>query len=362
MYSKRSISLLNAAYSNVFKRNLSATTAAEYASKNKIGNDIVFINDDESKENLKIRFNWGSKRKTFGFLRPRNESISKSLQKFHQKIKTKLLKKGTVLTDEPFTLIDQENGQHVAELTWNEIIVNLPKFRLRIKNNEYQFAHNYPIIFDVKLPERSSVGFDVFPNRLDYVGDPSNLEFEWLRRKPNQKNKGKWSSCTNNNDRTYHCVPDDAGSQLQLICGMYNGEVLTSTCESNISTVDPDIVDMTAINERHQYTTQRLADSMFRIVTYNLLADFYARSEYSKKEIFSYCDIGHLDGDYRSKVQSMELKGYNADVYCLQEVDHAMFDNNFTSFFELFGLMGIYRKKTKTDEGLAIFYNTDKFR
>lgn len=358
MYTKKSISLLNAAYSNLFKRNLSATTAAKYATKNKIGHDIVFINDDESKENLKIRFNWGSKQKMFGFLRPKKESISKSLQKFHQKIKTKTLKKGTVLTDEQLTLIDKENGQNVAELTWDEIIVNLPKFRLRIKNDEYQFAHNYPIIFDVKLPERSSVGFDVFPNRLDYLGDSSNLEFEWLRRKRN----GMWSSCKNNNDRIYHCVPDDAGSQLQLICGMYNGEVLTSTCKSNISIVDQNIVDMTAINDRHQYTTQRLADSMFRIVTYNLLADFYARSEYSKKEIFNYCDIGHLDGAYRNKVQLMELKGYNADVYCLQEVDETMFENNFKSFFELLGLKGIYRKKFKTDEGLAIFYNTDKFR
>lgn len=356
MCSKESISLLKAAYSNLFKRNLSVTS--KYAATNKIGNDIIFINDDESKENFRIRFNWGLKRKSFGFVRPKNETISKSLQKFHQKITTKAFKYGAVLTDQELKLIDKDSGQNITEHTWNEIILNLPKFRLRIKNDEYQFAHNYPIIFDVKLPEQSRIGFDVFPNRLDYIGDSSNLKFEWLRR----KRKGKWMVCTNNNDRTYHCVPDDAGSQLQLICEMYHGEVLTSICKSNISIVDQDIVDMTAINERHQYTAQRLADSKFRIVTYNLLADFYARSEYSKKEIFNYCNISHLDSDYRNKVQLMEMKGYNADMYCLQEVDETIFENNFTFFFKLLGLKGVYRKKFKTEEGLAFFYNTDKFR
>lgn len=361
MYSKKSFSLLKAAYSNLFKRNSSVTTAAyaKYSAYNKIGSDIIFINEDESKENFRIRFNWGSKRKTFGFLRPKNEPISKSIQKFHQKIIMKTLKHATILREQELELIDKENGQNVSKyITWNEIILNLSKFRFRIKNDEYQFAHNYPIIFDVKLPERSSVGFDIFPNRLDYLGNPSNLKFEWLSR----KRKGKWFPCRNNNGRIYHCIPNDAGNQIQLICEMYHGEILTSICKSNISIVDRDIVDMTAINERHQYTAKHLTKSMFRIVSYNLLADFYARSEYSKKEIFNYCDIRHLDGDYRNKVQLMELKGYNADLYCLQEVDERMFETNFTPFFELLGLKGIYRKKLKTEEGLAIFYNTDKFK
>lgn len=359
MYSKHRISLLKAAYSNLFKRNLSVTTAVNGNYAAKIVSNTVFINEDESKEMLRIRFIWGSKQKAFGFVRPKNEPISKSLQKFHQKITTKTVKHDPVLTNDEIELIEKENGQHATEHTWNEILLNSPKFRLRIKNNEYQFAHNYPIVFDIKLPERSSVGFDVFPSRLDYIGDLSNLEFEWLRR----KRKGKWSVCTNSGGHMYHCVPDDAGSQLQLICKMYHGEVLTSVCKSNISIVDRNVVDMAGINERHQYTAQRLTDSKFRIVTYNLLADFYARTEHSKKEIFNFCDINYLDGEYRNKVQLMELKGYNADLYCLQEVDETMFENNLhTSFFELLGLKGIYRKKFQTEEGLAIFYNRNKFR
>jgi hypothetical protein len=42
--------------------------------------------------------------------------------------------------------------------------------------------------------------------------------------------------------------------------------------------------------------------------------------------LFSYCPPPNLDPDYRCQLILAELAGYQADVLCLQEVDHSLFN------------------------------------
>lgn len=99
----------------------------------------------------------------------------------------------------------------------------------------------------------------------------------------------------------------------------------------------------------------------FRVVSYNLLADYYADSDFSRTELFPYCPAYALAIDYRKQLFVREIRGYNADIICMQEVDGKIFDVDLTLLLGHDGLRGLYQKKGDTLEGLATFYHADKF-
>lgn len=99
----------------------------------------------------------------------------------------------------------------------------------------------------------------------------------------------------------------------------------------------------------------------FRVVSYNLLADYYADSDFSRQELFPYCPPFALAIDYRKLLFIREIIGYNADICCLQEVDSKVFDLDLTLCLGNVGMDGLLQKKGGTAEGVATFYNRDKF-
>lgn len=118
-----------------------------------------------------------------------------------------------------------------------------------------------------------------------------------------------------------------------------------------------------AFETKHAFTPTRLAatGSQFRVVSYNLLADFYADSDFSRTELFPYCPPYALAIDYRKLLFVREIRGYNADIVCMQEVDEKIFDVDLTLLLGQDGLQGMYQKKGDTLEGLATFYHSEKF-
>lgn len=358
MYTVSSIRLLRAAFLNVFKRNLCRTNNGW--ARSRIHDNIVFINDGENKQDLQIRFNWsGNKTKAILFVRPINDPINESLKSMTRKLQNKAAKFTDNVKKFNLKLIDTVNGEQSIERTWQEIIPILSTYRLQLGNDQYDIVYNYPLIHRIELPEKTSVGFDLYPSLLEYTGDLSALSFKWFVRK--HKNS-KWIEIDNVDGCVYHCGHDDLGAKVKVVGKTEHNDIHTSTYTSNLSQIDQAMVDLAAIEARHKYTMDYLPMHQFRVISYNLLADFYARSEYSKNEIFNYCKSEYLDHEYRNKVQLKELKGYNGDLYCLQELDESTFEHNFSLFFGLLGLNGIFRKKSGTDEGLAIFYNSKKFR
>jgi len=53
--------------------------------------------------------------------------------------------------------------------------------------------------------------------------------------------------------------------------------------------------------------------------------------------------------------------GYNADIFCMQEVDFKVFDGDMVPILEEQHMAGVHNKKGSTPEGLATFYRTDRF-
>lgn len=103
--------------------------------------------------------------------------------------------------------------------------------------------------------------------------------------------------------------------------------------------------------------------NVFRIMSYNLLADYYCDGEYAHEELFNYCPLEYLNINYRKQLFINEIINYNSDVICLQEVDSKIFDLDLKPIlWNVDRFNGIYKKKGDNPEGLAIFYNTKRFK
>uniref|UniRef100_A0A8D0EH26 Phosphodiesterase 12 n=1 Tax=Strix occidentalis caurina TaxID=311401 RepID=A0A8D0EH26_STROC len=98
-----------------------------------------------------------------------------------------------------------------------------------------------------------------------------------------------------------------------------------------------------------------------RAVSYNILADTYAQTEFSRTVLYPYCAPYALELDYRQNLLKKELAGYSADLVCLQEVDKCVFVDSLAPALDAFGLEGLFKIKEKQHEGLATFYRRDKF-
>lgn len=116
-----------------------------------------------------------------------------------------------------------------------------------------------------------------------------------------------------------------------------------------------------AFETKQQFTPTRLDMSQFRVISYNLLADYYADSEFSRTELFPYCPPFALAIDYRKLLFIREILGYHADICCLQEVDSKVFDLDLNICLGNDGMAGVFQKKGSTAEGVATFYHCSKF-
>lgn len=114
---------------------------------------------------------------------------------------------------------------------------------------------------------------------------------------------------------------------------------------------------------RHWCTKNKLRGDYIRVVSYNILADLYADSDYTRTHLFPYCPPYALKLDYRKQLYLKEIIGYNADIICLQEVDLKIFDLDLKNIFESEELDydGVIAQKGTCGEGVAIFFLTSRF-
>ena len=119
-----------------------------------------------------------------------------------------------------------------------------------------------------------------------------------------------WPSSTDCGRRLLlECIPTDTG-------GRVGAPVFLLTSE-----VSPSPSSVTPITRRHKLTPSHLTSpDRFRVVSYNILADPYASTNFARQVLYPYCYPDALDIEYRQCLVVRELLGYHADVMCLQEV------------------------------------------
>ncbi|CAI4048906.1 hypothetical protein SKDZ_13G4120 [Saccharomyces kudriavzevii ZP591] len=94
----------------------------------------------------------------------------------------------------------------------------------------------------------------------------------------------------------------------------------------------------------------------FKLMTYNCLAQALIR-----RKLFP--DSGDaLKWFRRSKVLLNEFKYYNADVICLQEVDHIQFQSFWKGKFNKMGYDGQYHRNPTKNHGVAIIWRRSMFQ
>ncbi|OMO93776.1 Endonuclease/exonuclease/phosphatase [Corchorus capsularis] len=113
------------------------------------------------------------------------------------------------------------------------------------------------------------------------------------------------------------------------------------------------------------FETQSSDGFTFSVLSYNILADFYARLGKH-----NYCPDWACTWEYRKKNLLREIINYSADIICLQEVQSDHFDIFLESELKKEGYSARYKKKKSelytsngsVSEGCAIFYRCELFK
>ena len=236
---------------------------------------------------------------------------------------------------------------------------------LVINDIAYQICVNVPKITFLALPNSIMVGFEYFPTVMMEYGDTRNSVFEWFKSEQNEMSEAAEVEPSFNWIKIhtgFSFMPEngDIGKKLKLICTPKNttkdGEPMEviSVCEV---TPSPGFCPFMT---RHAVTKERAKG--FRAVSYNLLADYYADSDFSREHLFPYCPPYALHIDYRKPVFTSEVVGYNADIVCLQECDVKVFMDQLLPILDIHGLQGVMKQKGTTAEGTAVFFARNKFK
>ncbi|EZG67521.1 endonuclease/exonuclease/phosphatase family protein [Gregarina niphandrodes] len=102
-------------------------------------------------------------------------------------------------------------------------------------------------------------------------------------------------------------------------------------------------------------------DHTIRVCSWNILAPVYAATSFAKEEMFPFCAEEAISYDYRKPLIARHLGLMKADVFCFQEVGVEVFHSLLVPYLD--GHEGrFFEKKSKAEEGLAIFVRRDRFR
>lgn len=236
---------------------------------------------------------------------------------------------------------------------------------LQFRNQSYRVVTDCPRVESVKLPACPMTNFTIMPLITLMNCQLQDCEFSWYRQEASSK---KSTNCDQNWSKvssqiSYTPTTEDINRALKFTCVPSNGSkhgpehhVISSPVE-----IGP---LMCPFEKRFAFTKDSSRDKrQIRVVTYNILADLYADSDYSRTVLFAHCPTHALTIDYRRQLILKELTGYNADVICLQEVDKKEFVRVYEPYFKLVqDHSAVFDTKgNQVAEGVATFVRNDLF-
>lgn len=155
---------------------------------------------------------------------------------------------------------------------------------------------------------------------------------------------------------------DDVGKRLVVVVDL--GPKSVVRCGVSKHVISPIEEDLICQERMHWCATNPSNTDNLRLVTFNLLADLYLNLGLPQEELFfPYCPKEFQQYDYRYPLLLREIKGYNADIYWLQEVDARMQMRFLGPLFDGMGMEMCFEKKRKeVNEGTVIAFRRDRFR
>lgn len=243
---------------------------------------------------------------------------------------------------------------------------------LQVGEQLYHVSVNAPAIKSARLPDVIMVGFPVRPLIEMENTHQSHCKAAWFKTTlkgqqfaPDEVRRAQNKQFFN----THECnititpTPDDIGRYLLVTLTPYVGEKQGMPVDVvSTTTVIPGPGDC-PFDRRHLFTESYTNPGKFRCMSYNLLADAYAASNYAKTVLFSYCPEHALDMAYRKQLFIKEILGYKTDLMFLQEVDCKVFNQDLQPILRSHGYCGSFTEKSNSmAEGMACFFRDCKFR
>ncbi|XP_061169849.1 2',5'-phosphodiesterase 12-like [Saccostrea echinata] len=295
------------------------------------------------------------------FARLKNSITSKFIKRKRKKNEPEIVQEDTPLK---FTIngveINTESKLRVAEalIQGSEVCINEQK---------YQVSVNPPTVLKLELPKSMMSGFPVFPKVDLQFANVLDSEFTWNRVHKDFNNLNNSLKNLNqkflSKEKFYTPTNDDIDHKIELSCIPKLGDR-----SGSMSTIVSKVVveagpGVCPFEMRHMYTSELTDSTSFRVVSYNILADAFADTDFTRNELYPYCPPYAQSIDYRKQLLLKEILGYNADIICLQEVDEKVFDRYLLPALQINGFSGVYQMKSgKIREGEALFYRNSKFR
>uniref|UniRef100_A0A8D0EEX2 2',5'-phosphodiesterase 12 n=1 Tax=Strix occidentalis caurina TaxID=311401 RepID=A0A8D0EEX2_STROC len=242
---------------------------------------------------------------------------------------------------------------------------------LQIGEAQYRVERNPPALTELRLPRSLLAGFPVCPKVSAEFAAPQHCLFRWYRERRPAAGGGEEAAEGDGGPAWVEAAaaervftPSNAlvGLRLKLRCTPGDGAQRYGP-PREVESSGPVEAGPGActFDSRHLYTRKVCGEGAVRAVSYNILADTYAQTEFSRTVLYPYCAPYALELDYRQNLLKKELAGYSADLVCLQEVDKCVFVDSLAPALDAFGLEGLFKIKEKQHEGLATFYRRDKF-
>ncbi|KQS70529.1 uncharacterized protein Dere_GG26826 [Drosophila erecta] len=305
----------------------------------------------------------------FNFRRQMTEPIQAILARIQSNIQGRLAKSCKKSKTKPpaeinVKLLSDEYDDKLNELTFADLFTreDVSNVKLQVLDTVYDLVFNPPWISALKLPSCVLAGFVTYP---------TNVQIQFGER---QFSKGVWSKAKSPTDDDwevcgegfqYLVAPADVGYHLKFEITPGNAQGMAGPVVEKISSsAVQESPGFCPFQDRHRHTPNFLGEpNEIRVVSYNLLADLYASSDYAGSTLFSYCPAKYLQIDYRKPLFINEIIGYNSDILCLQEVDQRIFDFDLKEILEQppYNYRGIMAPKGKCAEGVAIFYRNSRF-
>ncbi|XP_011338566.1 2',5'-phosphodiesterase 12 isoform X2 [Ooceraea biroi] len=232
--------------------------------------------------------------------------------------------------------------------------------KLIIFEKTFLVKRNAPHVVNISLSSSMLVGFPTYPVKFESLyTDKKRSIFNWYKNDAVNKKPSLWTHVGNG----YLYIPNvsDIGCNLKLSCEPWNESDHGCSIEVESKNIVEPGPGQCPFDIRHQFTKNRLSGRSFRIMCYNLLADIYADSEFSKDVLYPYCPSYALDMDYRKQLILKEIIGFNSDIICLQEVDRTVYERDLLSSLCTLNYDGVFVTKNEISEGLATFFNQERF-
>ncbi|XP_036318122.1 2',5'-phosphodiesterase 12 isoform X2 [Rhagoletis pomonella] len=350
--------------------------------------DTVYLRRSGDSQELHINFRYTNQElrvdRDFNFCRKINENIEDALIRIRnnlEKVLNKGAKKGKKkslsdlkdlsgysLDEIPVEILRCDLNKRVENMTFAKLLdEKLSDLKLRIIDKHFQIVYNMPWVVNLTLPINIMAGFRVYPSKVELqFSDRKYSIGKWYKaKKPTSgdlERGADWKHC--GDGFHYDSTNNDIGHFLKfkLTPGNEVGE-LGPTVEQITKYEIQAGPGKCPFETRHCFTKSKLSDDSFRIVSYNILADLYADSDYTRTHLFPYCPPYALKIEYRKQLVLKEIIGYNADIICLQEVDLKIFDLDLTPILgsDELDYDGMIAQKGTCGEGVATFYRKSRF-